>query len=200
LRYGPEVSDLPFPVVLASASPRRKTLLASLVRRFEVDPPDVDETTPEDADPWRAAEELAQLKVEEVRRRRPNSLVVAGDTVVAIETAGGFRLLGKPADVDEACAMLRTLSGRTHIVVTGLCLAWPGGTDVSSESSRVTFRKLSDDEIAAYVRTGEPLDKAGGYGLQGGARDFVARIEGSESNVVGLPVDLLRARLEDLFG
>lgn len=190
----------PFPVVLASASPRRKTLLASVVGEFLVDPPHVDESTPEDADPWRTAEDLARLKAAEVFGRHPESLVIAGDTVVALQAAGGYRLLGKPADFGKAVAMLRSLSGRTHTVVTGLCLAWPGGIDVSSDSSRVTFRELSDEEIDAYVETGEPLDKAGGYGLQGAAREFVASIEGSESNVVGLPIELLRMRLEALFG
>lgn len=197
----------PYPVILASGSPRRKDLLSHLIETFEVVVPDVDEDDAESLDPRELAEGLALAKAQAVFHHRPEALVIGGDTVVAVpkdicglsEKDWGpghlFDLLAKPADEDEARAMLRRLSGRTHLVVTGFALLWPGGSAAGADASYVAFRDLSDEEIAAYVATGEPMDKAGAYGIQGYARDFVSRIEGSVSNVTGLPLEKLEQAL-----
>ncbi|MCH8979058.1 MAG: septum formation protein Maf [Armatimonadetes bacterium] len=188
----------PFPVVLASASPRRKELLAKLVAEFEVVPADVDEAAVEEPDPWVAAQRTAREKALAVARLRPDALVIAGDTVVALSQGDGWRQLGKPTDEQDARAMLRDLSGRTHTVVTGVCLHWPGGMSAFTESSKVTFREISDDEIAAYVATGSPLDKAGAYGLQDESQSFITKVEGPIDNVIGLPLEKLEDALSSI--
>jgi septum formation protein len=170
-------------------------LLGRLVEEFEVVPAEVDEDALTDPDPWVTAQRLAREKALAVFASRPGSLVMAGDTVVAIESHGGWKQLAKPADPPDAERMLRELSGRTHTVVTGVCLVWPGGMSAFTEASRVTFRPLSDQEIARYVATGSPLDKAGAYGLQDESQDFIARVEGDVDNVVGLPVARLKEAL-----
>jgi septum formation protein len=172
------------------------------VARFEVLAPAVEEELPPYGDPVHVAHRFAERKARWVSRLRPRALVIAGDTVVALPDAQApapFRLLGKPVTPQDAAQMLRTLSARTHVVVTGVSLRWPGGRESFSETSRVTFRLLSEAQIRAYVATGEPFDKAGGYGLQDAGRELVAHIEGSESNVVGLPVEALSERLMALF-
>lgn len=192
------MAEPPFPVVLASASPRRRELLAKLVREFEVVPAEVDEAAIDDPDPWVMAQRSAREKALAVARLRPDALVIAGDTVVALRCGGGWRQLGKPGDEEDARAMLRDLAGRTHTVVTGVCLKWPGGLSAFTESSEVTFREISDDEIAAYVATGSPLDKAGAYGLQDESQSFVAKVEGPLDNVIGLPLEKLEDALASL--
>ena len=187
--------ELPFPVVLASASPRRKELLAKLVAEFEVVPADVDEAAIVDPDPWVVAQRSAREKALAVARLRPDALVIGGDTVVALQQGDAWRQLGKPTGEEDARAMLRDLSGRTHTVVTGVCLHWPGGMSAFTESSKVTFKKLSDDEIAAYVATGSPLDKAGSYGLQDESQSFIEKVEGPIDNVIGLPMEKLEEAL-----
>lgn len=193
-------------LVLASASPRRRALLDAMGLVHEVEPADVDETPRPGEDAAALVCRLAEAKARTVLDRRiaavtePTGLdgpeVLAADTVVVLDG----RVMGKPLDADEAVAMLRALSGRTHEVLTGVAVARPvddgTGVDVAVERTSVTFSTLTDAEILAYVATGEPLDKAGAYGIQGRAGAFVAGIEGSHDNVVGLPT----ARVAALLG
>lgn len=197
---GPEghnggVRPLPWPVVLASASPRRQDLLRRLVPEFEVLPADIDEDALTVDDPYATAQKLARTKALAVAESRPEAMVVAGDTVVALQDGNEWRQLAKPFDEADAVAMLTLLSGRTHTVVTGVCLRWPGGLSAFTEASKVTFRALKPGEAEAYVDTGSPMDKAGAYGLQDGSQSFVEKVEGSVTNVVGLPLE----RLEEAF-
>jgi len=155
----------------------------------------IDETVrPGEAAPA-AAERLACEKADRCRRHRPDAdLVVAADTMVVLDG----EILGKPLDVAEARAMLGRLSGRTHEVVTGWAVLGSGGSESGAEITQVRFRALSDDEIAAYVRSGEPFDKAGGYGIQGRAALFVDGIAGDYFTVVGLPLVRIAISLEKL--
>lgn len=166
---------------------------------FEVLPADVDEELLTVADPFVTAQRLAREKALAVSALRPEALVIAGDTVVALEEGGGWRQLAKPADPEDAVAMLSLLSGRTHTVVTGVCLRWPGGMSAFTESSRVSFRQLKQGEAEGYVATGSPMDKAGAYGLQDESQDFIDRVEGSVTNVVGLPLERLEEALTSLI-
>jgi septum formation protein len=180
-----------YPVVLASSSPRRVELLKKLFDDFEVLPADIEEHE-QIRDPKRLAVALACEKAHAVAEMRPNSLVIGADTVVAI----GDELLGKPLNVSDAIRMLSCLSGMTHRVCTGVCVVAPGGDRVDFvEETHVTFREIAGDEIEQYVATGEPMDKAGAYAIQGGAAKFVASVEGDYDNVVGLPIGALRANL-----
>ncbi len=190
--------NLHYPVVLASQSPRRKELLLRLVADFEVLPADVDETPVAGQDPWQTAQRIAREKALTVFERRPESIVIGGDTVVAIQESGGYRLLGKPKTLNEAKQMLQSLSGRDHFVVTGIAIRWPKGYQAFTSTTKVLFREITDAEIEAYVQTGEPMDKAGAYAVQGGAANFVARLEGSLDNVIGLPVDDLAEALKGI--
>ncbi|HXH60775.1 MAG TPA: Maf family protein [Fimbriimonadaceae bacterium] len=187
---------IPFPVVLASASPRRQELLRRLVDGFEVLPAHLDEDALVDPDPWVTAQRIAREKALAVSALRPDALVIAGDTVVAVEEVGVWRQLAKPRDAAHAEEMLADLSGRTHTVVTGVCLRWPSGMSAFTETARVTFRKLDKGEIARYVATGSPLDKAGAYGLQDESQDFIERVEGDVDTVIGLPVARLQEALQ----
>ena len=182
-------------LVLASASPRRQELLRSLSLTFAVLPADVDETLLAGEDPFEAAERLARAKAEAATARAPaGALVVAADTLVVLDG----RALGKPADREEARAMLSALSGRRHEVVTGVALSLGGRVASGRDVTEVDFAPLSPAEVEAYAATGEPDDKAGAYALQGIAGLFVTRIEGSPSNVVGLPVRLLALLAREL--
>jgi septum formation protein len=185
------------PVLLASGSPRRRELLARLGLRFTIHVPDIDERPEPDEDPVAYVERLASMKarVAWASWGSPRGqIVLAADTTVAL--AG--TILGKPRDAADAGVMLRALSGRTHHVHTGVAVCEPSGKLATSvTTTAVTFRDLSPDEIATYVATGDPLDKAGGYGIQGDAGRFVAGIEGSLSNVVGLPMAQTAALLAD---
>jgi septum formation protein len=182
--------SLACPLVLASASPRRRDLLARLGLAFDVLPADADETWPAGSPPGPGAAEIALRKA---RALPPDgALVLAADTVVALDG----EVLGKPADDAEAARTLRLLSGRTHTVATGLALRHGGRETATFELTRVTFADLSDDEIAAYVATGSPRDKAGSYGIQDDlGAVFVERIDGDYFNVVGLPLRRLYATL-----
>jgi septum formation protein len=171
-------------LVLASASARRRELLEAAGLTFVVDPMAVDETRRAGEAPEEYALRVARDKVHAARTRHPHDTVLGADTIVLIDGA----VLGKPAGEDEAVSMLLRLSGRTHEVLTGVAVAWPGQERSAVERTRVRFTWLSDAEIRAYVATGEPMDKAGAYAIQGLAAKFVADIEGSYSNVVGLPV------------
>lgn len=172
-------------LVLASGSPRRLQLLASIGLDCEVSPVDIDETPRPGEAPADYARRLAEEKATvAVTRHAPGRLVLAADTVVAI----GEEILGKPADPADAARMLRRLSGRSHAVHTAVAASRDGATSMRLSSSEVTFRTLLNHEIDAYVATGEPLDKAGAYGIQGLAAIFVTRLCGSYSGVVGLPL------------
>lgn len=175
-------------VVLASASPRRRELLARLGLDPVVRPAAVDETPHPGEAPADLVVRLAAAKAGAVAAD-PGDLVVAADTVVTV----GTRILGKPRDRDEAAAMLGALSGRDHHVVTGVAVTHRGAVRTDVETTRVTFRHLDDREIAWYVATGESDDKAGAYGLQGAGAVLVRELQGSDTNVIGLPLALVVA-------
>ena len=183
-------------IILASASPRRRALLEQMGLRFTVVPSDADETVAAGLTPQQAAEDLARRKAAVVALDHPQALVIAADTLVAVDGA----LLGKPQDAQDAVGMLRRLSGREHEVVTGLCVAWQGALHSVCESTAVCFEPLRLEEIERYVRTGEPLDKAGAYGIQGRAGVFVSGIRGCYYNVMGLPLARLKALLLQAVG
>lgn len=179
-------------VVLASGSPRRRELLAGMGVDFIVDvPEDVDEEIEDCIPAMDVARNLAERKAEAYRQSRrieANTLVITADTVVI----AGNRVLGKPADEAEAREMLRELSGRTHQVVTGVCVADNMGTAVGSQITDVTFAQLSDDEINYYIERYRPMDKAGAYGIQEWIGCIgITRIVGDYYNVMGLPLRLL---------
>lgn len=172
-------------LILASGSPRRQEFLRGLGLEFEVRPADVDEGPLPGEEPSRFVARLALDKARAVAAREPEAHILAADTIVVL----GSELLGKPQDEAEAVAMLRRLAGRTHEVWTGFALC-RGAEPLHQQAVRteVTFTALSDELCRAYVATGEPLDKAGAYGIQGRGGFLVERICGSYSNVVGLPL------------
>ncbi len=190
------MSNQPLPLILASASPRRREILGQLGVPFTVEPSDVDETPRPHEGPEDLANRLALSKARDVAARHTAGLVIGADTVV--ERAG--RLFGKPRDADDATGMLRLLRGGPHLVVTGLAVvrASDGATRTGAVPATVTMRRYSDDEIAAYVATGEPLDKAGAYGAQGEGSRLIKRVDGPYLTVVGLPLDELLPLLHDL--
>ena len=183
-------------MILASASPRRVDLLRELVPEFDIVPAHLDEEEFVDTDPWVTAQRTARAKALAVHELHPLSLVIAGDTVVALDDDGVWTQLAKPVDQEDACRMLQLLQGRTHTVVTGVCLIGPGRFSAFTEATKVTFKAMTKTEIDDYVSTGEPLDKAGAYGFQGGARPFVVKVEGSVTNVIGLPMERLSEELD----
>ena len=180
-------------LVLASASPRRSELLRNAGISFRVEPAHVPEVPLLQETPLAYAQRLAREKALVVFARHPNGVVLGADTVVVVDN----HLLEKPSDAQDAARMLRLLSGRLHQVITGVCVVARGFERTEAEITEVSFSPLSDEEIAGYVRTGEPMDKAGAYGIQGIASRWVKGIEGCYFNVVGLPVHrvygLLRA-------
>jgi septum formation protein len=174
-------------LILASASPRRRELLASAGWTFDVRPVDVDERQHANEAPGDYVRRLAIEKAHEAARTSAAAgdvVILAADTVVVVDDT----VLGKPQDAAEAARMLRQLAARDHAVLTGVAVVARGRTDAVVEQTRVWFADLTDAEIAAYVATGEPMDKAGAYAIQGRASRFIPRIEGSYANVVGLPV------------
>jgi septum formation protein len=177
-------------LILASGSPRRRQLLEQLGLTFEVRPSDVDERLLTEEGPAAAAERLARAKAE--RGADPGCLTVGCDTLVA----HGGAVLGKPDSPREAAAMLERLSGEEHTVYTGIALASPDRVESAVEATRVWFRHLTASECADYTATGEPLDKAGSYGIQGFGAAIVDRIEGDYFNVMGLPIRRLLQLLE----
>jgi nucleoside triphosphate pyrophosphatase len=181
------------PLVLASASPRRVTLLRQAGAEFTVADPGPDRAWPGAAEPRHGVRALALDKARRVASKRPRAVVIGADTAVVVR---GLRL-GKPRDADEAREMLGRLQGRTHEVWTGLAVVRGREARTAAECTKVSFARLSDSDIQAYARSGEPLDKAGGYGIQGLAGQFVRRIDGDYTNVVGLPLARLRALLAE---
>ena len=182
------------PLVLASRSPRRVELLTRAGYRFEVTPADIDEGRRDGETPRGLVRRLAREKAAAVAPRHPGAVVLGADTLVVVDG----EVLGKPDGAAGAAAMLRRLSGRTHEVLTGVALQAPDRHCDGVQSTRVVFRTLSPDDIAWYVATGESADKAGGYSIQGRASRFVTRIEGSYTNVVGLPIALVDGLLREL--
>jgi septum formation protein len=178
-------------LVLASASPRRRELLAAAGLDIEVDPVDVDERQITGEPPAAYVERVARLKAAAGAARHPQRVVVGADTAVVIDG----EVLGKPRDAEDAGSMLRRLSGRDHEVMTGVAVATAGRVESFVERTRVTLGPLSAVDIEAYVATGEPFDKAGAYAIQGGAGRFITGCDGSYSNVVGLPMESLLALL-----
>ena len=180
-------------LILASASPRRSELLRAAGFVFDVLSADVDEQplAGEAPDPY--VRRVALDKARAVAACVPDATVVAADTCVVVDGL----ILGKPADAQDAARMLRLLSGRAHEVLTGVAVIGPAGVCVESSSSHVVFAPLSEGEIAWYVASGEPRDKAGAYAIQGLASRFVEEVDGSYSNVVGLPVALVYRMLRE---
>ena len=205
-------------LVLASASPRRQELLRNAGIAFTVQPADIDENPRDGESPVECAQRLAREKALAVSRNRPQDCVLGADTIVVVAD----KILGKPHDAADAARMLRLLSGRTHEVITGVCLVRtvtsyqfsvtsdfkPAAVEhklrtenrelrTASETTLVTMSKMSDEEIREYIATGEPMDKAGAYAIQGLASKWIPRIEGDYSNVVGLPVALVFRMLRE---
>jgi septum formation protein len=172
------------PLILASASPRRSELLRSAAIPFIVVQAYVPEQPSEGEQPLQYAQRLARDKALAVHARHPDDVVLGADTVVVVDE----HLLEKPADERDAARMLRLLSGRSHEVITGVSLVATGFAQTEAEVTQVVFIALSEDEIGYYVTTGEPMDKAGAYAIQGIASRWIERIDGCYFNVVGLPV------------
>ena len=185
-------------MVLASASPRRRELLEMLkIENLEIIPAKGEETADETLPPDELVCVLSRQKAQEVYERtegRGDCTFIGSDTIVYLDG----KVLGKPADKADAKEMLRSLSGRSHMVYTGVTVIAHGKTISEAEETKVFFRDLSDDEIDAYIATGEPMDKAGAYGAQGIASLFVERLEGDFFNVMGLPICRLGAMLKKL--
>ena len=186
--------------ILASASPRRKELLAELIDNFDIIPSQADENLEGDFTPESLVKALAELKAKEVALRPENAgkMIIGSDTVVAFDG----KVLGKPKDEADAFRMLKMLSGKAHAVYTGVCFACQGENgyyaDVRAAKTDVYFENLTDEWIAEYIRGGSPMDKAGAYGIQDGG--LVQKIEGSYTNVVGFPIELVKEMMKDIGG
>ncbi len=182
-------------IILASASPRRQELLKRLYSDFVLEPADIDESLPEDISPEFAPVFLAAQKAQAIASRHPEDMVIAADTVVVCD----HRIMGKPIDENDAREMLKTLSGRTHKVITGCCIQIGKQSTAFSEESYVTFYPLDENEIEEYLSSGEPMGKAGAYGIQGLGAFLVQKIEGDFYNIVGFPIARLRREIRDLL-
>jgi septum formation protein len=191
-------------LVLASASPRRQELLRNAGIPFTVCPANIPEVPRTGESPRDCAERLAREKALAVSHQRPADVVLGADTIVVVDG----EMLGKPRDEADAMRMLRLLSGRTHQVITGVCLVGPslrtgnqkletGSNKTCSETTLVTMTKLTEEDIRSYISSGEPMDKAGAYAIQGIASRWIPRIEGDYFNVVGLPVALVCRMLQE---
>ena len=181
-------------LILASSSPRRRELLTQAGYVFEVRPAHINEDPRADEDPLAYVVRLAREKAESIFRAvdDPRAVVIGADTTVTLDG----HILAKPDDAADASRMLRMLSGRTHRVITGVAVVTARGAEVAAEVTGVRFLMLSDEEIATYVASGEPMDKAGAYGIQGLAAKWIPRVEGCYFNVVGLPLSLVATMLE----
>lgn len=181
------------PMILASASPRRQELLGFYGIPFEVVPSGAEEDATGTGE--EQVRQLARRKCEDVAARYPDRLVLAADTLVCVDDA----VLGKPQDEEDALRMLKLLSGREHQVHTGVCLRCPDCRYIDRvATTKVTFLPVSDDLLRRYIATGEPMDKAGAYAIQGQAGALIASIEGSPTNVIGLPLEVLTVVFEQL--
>jgi septum formation protein len=183
-------------IILASASPRRAELLRSAAIPFTVEAANIPEELQPGEQPREHAQRLAQEKAEIVAKRNPGKLVLGADTIVVVDD----QVLGKPRDKADASRMVRLLSGRSHEVITGVCVARLATSNpqlaTCSEQTKVFFEEIAEDEIEAYIATGEPMDKAGAYAIQGIASRWIGRIEGDYANVVGLSVALVWKMLQ----
>ena len=174
-------------VILASQSPRRRELLNLVGIAHEVRPADIDESYLAGERPREHAERLARGKTAVIAGREPDALVIGSDTIVVVDGD----VLGKPVDEPDAVRMLERLAGRSHVVVTAVAVAWRGGTRSAVEEVGVTFHPMNRTEIDAYIATGEPMDKAGAYGIQGYGATIVSRVDGDYFAVMGLPLQRL---------
>jgi len=174
-------------VILASKSPRRRELLSLIFPSFEIETVNTDETIDLSMPPEKIVMSLAERKAEPVAEMFPDAMVIGADTIVWLDG----EILGKPKDPEDARKMLSRLSGKTHAVYTGVALFHQGRKDSFFERTEVTFWEISEEEIDRYIETGEPLDKAGSYGIQGFGATFVKKINGDYYTVVGLPVSRL---------
>jgi len=180
-------------IILASESPRRRELLKLMGLTYTVEVSNVEEHPPENAGPEETVRALALQKAEAVAAHHPHDCVIGADTVVYLDGC----ILGKPHSPENAKAYLRRMQGKQHTVYTGLAVITSGHADVRCCTTRVRFAKMSEQEIDWYVATGEPLDKAGAYGVQGPGGVFVEEIEGNYFNVIGMPLPLLYRMLRE---
>ena len=180
-------------IILASKSPRRKQLLSMMGLDFTVQTADIDETMDPSQSPSHEVAAVSARKAEKIAQEHPQDIIVSADTIVVIDG----KILGKPKDEEDAARMLRMLSGRTHTVYTGLTVHANGESKTQVVGTDVTFRDLSSAEIAAYIETNEPMDKAGSYGIQGYGSMFVSHLDGDYFCVMGLPVCTLSGMLRD---
>ncbi|MBV1709352.1 MAG: Maf family protein [Erysipelothrix sp.] len=180
-------------IILASKSPRRKQLLALCGVDFKVREANVDEILDESISKVEAIEKLALHKAQTISKHHPDALVIGADTIVLVDD----EVLGKPVDIEDAKGMLRKLSGRTHQVITGVCMMDSSKTETFSSVVDVDFCVLDEKEIEDYANSGEPMDKAGAYGIQGGASLFILSIRGDYYAVMGLPVSKVYAHLKN---
>jgi septum formation protein len=186
---------LKYPLILGSKSPRRRQLLQDLGFEFKTVHIDTDESIPASLTPEEAAKFLAEKKARIYQLKINNEILLTADTVVSLDE----RVLGKPSDPEEARSMLKSLSGKEHEVITGICIVFQGAYHISSELTRVIFRELTESDIDYYVTHYKPLDKAGAYGIQEWIGMIgIESIYGSYFNVVGLPVSKVYAILKDL--
>jgi septum formation protein len=181
-------------VILASQSPRRRELLNLVGIAHEVQPADIDETYLAGERPRDHAERLARGKTAVIVTREPDAVVIGSDTIVVVDGD----VLGKPADDGDAARMLARLAGRSHTVITAVAVAWRGETRSAVEEVGVAFHPLTSEEIAAYIATREPMDKAGAYGIQGYGATIVSRVDGDYFAVMGLPLQRLTRVLASL--
>lgn len=182
-------------IILASASPRRAELLRNAAIPFQVKPGHVPESPRPGETPLVYCQRLAKDKARAVQAEFPDCFILGADTVVIVDE----HLLEKPQDANDAVRMLKLTLDRSHLVSTGVCLIGPGGKfeDVRSETTEVTFTSMTDDEIRSYVATGEPMDKAGAYGIQGIASRWIKKVNGCYFNVMGLPIGLVYRMLRE---
>lgn len=180
--------------ILASQSPRRKFLLETIIPKFDIIVSNVDETIEPGTDPVIAVKILAKRKGQPIAKQYPDAVVISADTIVVIDGI----ILGKPKSEVDAERMLKMLSGKTHQVITGVCIMHNKTEHIFADTTDVTFKNLSDLEIQKYIATGEPMDKAGSYGLQGDGSKFVDNINGDQFNVIGLPVSDVKNTLCDM--
>ena len=178
--------------ILASKSPRRKELLSEIIKEFEIITAEVDESLPSDIHPRAGVEILAVRKGDAVAKENPDALVISSDTLVEL---GGVPL-GKPVDENDAVRMLTDLSGKAHNVHTGVAVHYKGRVFSGVATTAVYFRKMTAEEINEYVASGDPMDKAGSYGIQSGGGKFVEKIEGDYDTVVGLSMNLVKKLID----
>ncbi len=184
-------------IILASKSPRRKEILETMGVQFEIDVADVDESVDACLSPVEAVCEISKRKAQKIAERHgDDGIVISADTVVVIDG----KIIGKPKDKEDAFCILKNLSGRTHEVYTGFTVCGNGKTKTDFEVTKVHFKELCDDDIRRYVATGEPMDKAGAYGIQQKGNLFVDYIHGDYYNVVGFPISKICVTIRELFG